>query len=263
MSKFGRRLRQTQKALRSLLHPLSRAALRHGVAPSFEHFEILQGLKNIECLVDVGANVGQFSLLCKIVYPNASIHAFEPLNEAAETFEKVLGHEADVHLYRHAIGSKAADQLINVTARSDSSSLLVPDAQSRIFPGTHAISQEAVRVLPLQDVLRREVIPSPALLKIDVQGYEGEVLKGSERLLDRFNWIYCEASFLELYAGQPLADEIIGWLAARGFRLVSVNCNGSTLQAGKTVQADFFFQKIKFRPLKLNTISLVGKTLNG
>lgn len=243
MSKFSRRLRQIQKALRSLHHPLSRAALRHGVAPSFEHFEILQGLKNIKCLVDVGANVGQFSLLCKIIYPNASIHAFEPLNEAAGTFQKVLGQEPNVHLYSHAIGSKAADQLINVTARADSSSLLVPDAQSRIFPGTHAVSQETVRVLRLKDVLRDKDIPSPAVLKIDVQGYEGEVLKGSEHLLQSFDWIYCEASFIELYSGQPLADEIIAWLAARQFRLISVNVDGCTLQEGRTVQADFLFQK--------------------
>jgi FkbM family methyltransferase len=244
MSKFSRRLRQIQKALRSLRHPLSRAALRHGVAPSFEHFEILQGLKNIKCLVDVGANVGQFSLLCKIIYPNASIHAFEPLNEAAGTFQKVLGHEPNVHLHRHAIGSKAADLLINVTARSDSSSLLAPDAQTKVFPGTHAVSQEAVRVLPLQDILRDEDIPSPALLKIDVQGYEGEVLKGSERLLQSFDWIYCEASFIELYSGQPLADEIVAWLAARQFRLVSVQCDGSILQEGRTVQADFLFSRL-------------------
>lgn len=247
MAKFRHRLRQIKKALRSLRHPLSRKALKHGVAPSFEHFEILKGLKNIKCLVDVGANVGQFSLLCKIVHPNAHIHAFEPLNKAADTYVNLLGHETDVQLYRHAIGSKAADQLINVTAKSDSSSLLAPDAQSRIFPGTHVVSQEAVRVLPLQDVLRDEEIPSPALLKIDVQGYEGEVLKGSEHLLDSFDWIYCEASFIELYSGQPLADEIIAWLAARGFRLVSVNVDGCTLQEGRTVQADFLFKRTSAR----------------
>ena len=243
MAKFRHRLRQIKKAVRSLLHPASRKALKHGVAPSFEHFEILQGLNNIKCLVDVGANVGQFSLLCKIVHPNVAIHAFEPLKEAADTFLHVLGHETDVQLHRHAIGSKAADQYINVTARSDSSSLLAPDAQSRIFPGTHAVSKETVRVLPLQDVLSDADILSPALLKIDVQGYEGEVLKGSERLLDSFDWIYCEASFIELYLGQPLADKIISWLAARDFQLVSVQSSDARLQNGRTVQADFLFKR--------------------
>lgn len=244
MTKLSRMYRQIGKALRSLRHPLSRTALRHGVAPSFEHFEILQGLKNIECFVDVGANVGQFSLLCKIIYPNASIHAFEPLNEAAKIFQNVLGKQTNIHLHRHAIGSKAANQLINVTARSDSSSLLAPDAQTKVFPGTHAVSQQAVSVLPLQDILRDEDIPSPALLKIDVQGYEGEVLKGSESLLQSFEWIYCEASFIELYSGQPLAHEIIAWLAARQFRLVSVNCDGSILKEGRIVQADFLFRRV-------------------
>jgi FkbM family methyltransferase len=244
VAKFRHRLRQIKKAVLSLLHPASRKALKHGVAPSFEHFEILQGLNNIKCLVDIGANVGQFSLLCKIVHPNAAIHAFEPLKGAADTFLNVLGHAANVQLHRHAIGSKAADQYINVTARSDSSSLLAPDAQSQIFPGTHAVSKETVRVLPLQDVLSDADILSPALLKIDVQGYEGEVLKGSERLLDSFDWIYCEASFVELYSEQPLADEIISWLAARSFRLVSVSSDSEVLYEGRTVQADFLFKRL-------------------
>ncbi|WP_157898168.1 FkbM family methyltransferase [Yoonia vestfoldensis] len=224
-------------------YPLSRMALKHGVAPSFEHFEILQGLNNIKCLVDVGANVGQFSLLCKIVHPNAHIHAFEPLNKAADTYLDVLGHESGVQLYRHAIGSQATNQLINVTAKSDSSSLLAPDAQSRIFPGSHVVSQKAVCVLPLQDVLCEEDIVSPALLKIDVQGFEGEVLKGSERLLDSFDWIYCEASFIELYSGQALADEIIAWLSIRGWKLVSVTCDRSVLYQGRTIQGDFLFKR--------------------
>jgi FkbM family methyltransferase len=242
-----RRIRQIGKALRSIQHPLSRAALRHGVAPSFEHFEILKGLGDIKCLVDVGANVGQFSLLCKIVHPKAYIHAFEPLNKAADTFQKVLGRHPDIVLYRHAIGSETTNQYMNVTARADSSSLLAPDAQSRIYPGTHAVSREIVSVIPLQVALCAGDILAPAILKIDVQGYEGKVLKGSERLLDRFDWIYCEASFVELYSGQPLADEIIAWLAVRGFRLLSVNCDSSTLQDGRTVQADFLFKRVNPR----------------
>lgn len=243
MTRFNRRLRQIQKALRSLRHPISRAALMHGVAPSFEHLEVLKGLKGLRSLVDVGANVGQFSLLCKIVHPNASIHAFEPLNEAADTFQRLLGHQPNVQMYRYALGSKTANQVINVTARSDSSSLLTPDAQARLFPGTHAISKKPVRVLALQDILREADIPSPSLLKIDVQGYEREVLHGAENLLQCFDWIYCEASFVELYLGQPLADEIIAWLAARDFQLVSVSSDVCNLQDGRTVQADFLFCK--------------------
>lgn len=248
MLEIARRLRQIGKACRSLRYPLSRAALRHGVAPSFEHFEIIKGLGGLKCLVDVGANVGQFSLLCKIIHPNVYIHAFEPLKTATGTFQKVLGSQSNIYLHRHAIGSKSNNLLMNVTARSDSSSLLAPDFQSQIFPGTHSISREAVRVLPLKDVLRIENIQSPALLKIDVQGYEDEVLKGSGHLLTRFDWIYCEASFVELYSGQPLANEIIAWLAARGFRLISVNADTSARLNGRVIQADFLFKREFYGP---------------
>jgi FkbM family methyltransferase len=247
MSVIERRIRQIGKALRSIRYPLSRAALLHGVAPSFEHFEILKGLGEIKCLVDIGANVGQFSLLCKIVHPKAYIHAFEPLNKAADTFQKVLGHQRDIILYRHAIGSESTDQYINVTARADSSSLLAPHAQSRIYPGTYVVSRETVSVIPLQVALCDDDILSPALLKIDVQGFEREVLRGSERLLDSFNWIYCEASFVELYSGQPMAHDVVAWLAERGFRLISVNSNASVTLEGRVVQADFLFQRSRSR----------------
>ncbi len=92
----------------------------------------------------------------------------------------------------------------------------------------------------LDDVIALEVIASPILLKLDVQGYELQALRGCETLLDAFAWVYCECSFVELYQGQALADEVIAWLRARGFALLGAY-NMAFDHAGRAVQADFLF----------------------
>ena len=92
----------------------------------------------------------------------------------------------------------------------------------------------------LEDVLPRADLAAPALLKLDVQGYELQALRGCETLLDAFAWVYCECSFVALYEGQALADEVIAWLRVRGLRLVGVN-NMANDRDGRAVQADFLF----------------------
>ena len=182
-------LRKLAKVRQSLSHPLTRAALCHKVAASYEHAELLCGLGNLSTVVDVGANVGQFALLCRLVHPQAKVHSFEPMAEACVVFDRVLGGESNVRLHRCALGAEAGEAEIYVTARADSSSLLRPEAQMEVFPGTHEVGTRKIRVALLGDEVPEATIESPALLKIDVQGFEGQVLRGCEALLDRFDWI--------------------------------------------------------------------------
>ena len=80
----------------------------------------------------------------------------------------------------------------------------------------------------------------PALLKLDVQGFELPALAGCETLLDRFAWVTVEGSFVELYAGQAFADAVIAWLRERGFALPGVY-NMAYDGEGRAVHGDFLF----------------------
>ena len=95
---------------------------------------------------------------------------------------------------------------------------------------------------PLTEFLSTGEIEQPALLKLDVQGFELKALKGCEELLHCFYWIYAECSFAELYEGQALADEVIAWLRERRFYLTGVY-NMVYDGAGLAIQADFLFQR--------------------
>lgn len=235
-------LRKARKALLSLSDPLFRRALVHGVAPSHEHREMLENIGKINTVVDVGANVGQFALLTLRVQPQAVIHSFEPLDDAAHKFQKVIGDDPRVRLHRCALGSEEAVMPIHITSKADSSSLLAPTLQPTIFPGTHAVKSEEVSVRPLHHVVPASKIKAPALLKIDVQGFEAQVLEGCGAVLDCFDWIFVELSFVELYAQQKLAPEIIDWLHMRGFRLSSVYTDVHSYRDGKMIQGDFLFR---------------------
>jgi FkbM family methyltransferase len=192
-------------------------------------------------VVDIGANRGQFALVARHCFPEARILSFEPLPGPSRTFQRVFAGDPSVILHPVAIGPERGETTIHLSARDDSSSLLpISSLQNTLFPGTAEAGTATVTVGPLSDFVAAEEIEPPALLKLDVQGFELQVLRGCEDLLDRFALVYAECSFVELYLGQALADEVIAWLHERGFGLRGVY-NMTYDRRGRAIQADFLF----------------------
>ncbi len=128
-----------------------------------------------------------------------------------------------------------------MSERDDSSSLLpIGKSQSELFPHTGEREVRETPVRPLHEAIGTKELSSPALLKIDVQGFELEVLKGCCSMLDCFVWAYVECSFIELYVGQARADEVIAWLRERGFVLTGVY-NMAYDESGRAIHPDFLF----------------------
>jgi FkbM family methyltransferase len=216
--------------------------LRHRVAAGVEHAGVLSGL-DCRTVVDIGASRGQFALVARKCHPQALIISFEPLPTAAAKFRAVFVDDDRVTLHDVAIGPLSGNATIHISKREDSSSLLpITSTQVALFPGTEEVATTIVRVGPLLEFISAEDIQTPALLKLDVQGFELEALRGCEELLDRFAYVYVECSFVELYAGQALADEVIAWLRERGFRLHGVH-NMDYDRDGRAIQADFLFAR--------------------
>lgn len=217
--------------------------LFYGVGAAIEHEPILAFLdrQSISDVVDIGANKGQFSLLCRRWLPGAQIIAFEPIPKPAEQFHSVFKQDAKVRLIQAAIGPVSVELDMHVSKAVDSSSLLpIGRIQSELFPGTEESHLERVTVAPLDTFVTHEELSNKTFLKIDVQGYELEVLKGCTSLLDRFFAIYVECSFVELYDGQALAHEVIDLLHTRGFYLARIGLMTFD-EKGMSVQGDFCF----------------------
>jgi FkbM family methyltransferase len=222
---------------------LYRRALRmYLVAAGVEHEVVLRGI-DCRTVVDIGANRAQFALVARRCFSHARIISFEPLPAAAAKFRAVFAGDDLVTLHETAIGPTPGDATLHISGRDDSSSLLpITTTQVALFPGTAEIATATVRVGLLREFIPAADVRPPALLKLDVQGYELEALRGCEDLLDRFAHVYAECSFVELYAGQALADEVIAWLHERGFRLRGVH-NTEYDRGGRAIQADFLFSR--------------------
>lgn len=232
-----------EKLLRIFSHPQWRRAwLQNRVAATAEH---QAALSRLDCasVVDIGANRGQFSLAARRCFPAARIHAFEPLPEAGKTFQRVHAGADKTHLHFAAIARQEGEATLHVSGRDVSSSLLpITSLQNQLFPGTAEVGTQKVPAGPLSTFLTPDELTAPALLKLDVQGFELEALRGCEDLLGYFAHVYAECSFVELYAGQALADEIIGWIRERSFALRGVY-NMSYGRDGTAIQADFLFTR--------------------
>lgn len=229
------------KLLRILAVRSHRTALRKGAAAGVEHARVLQQI-SCRSVVDIGANRGQFALVARACFPDALIVSFEPLPGPADIFARVVAGDGRTRLVRSAVGPVSGTATIHVSRRDDSSSLLpITKAQDDLFPGTAEARTDTIAVSRLADHLAAGALPAPALLKLDVQGFELPALADCEERLGEFEWICAECSFSELYEGQALADEVVAWLRERNFRLAGVY-NMSYDGRGRAIQADFLFR---------------------
>ena len=215
--------------------------LRYRVLAGTEHRPVFAS--SFRTIVDVGANRGQFALAAREALPEARIISFEPLEGPAATYHAVFAEDERVTLHQSAVGPEHKRVAMHVAARDDSSSLLPASTlQTTLYPGTETVAVVQVLACPLDEIVTRGDLVRPSLLKIDVQGAELEVLRGCEPLLDCFDVIYCECSFVELYVGQRLAADVIDWLAARSFGLLGFY-NLERDRSGNPLQADFLFRR--------------------
>ena len=200
------------------------------LAAGVEHWRAL-GRLQVATVVDTGANKGQFALVTTEVFPGAAIYCSEPLEQpTARLRSKMLS--TGVRLFEMAIGRSQNHRIINVSRRADSSTLLLIAKQSEIFPGTELWEKRVVLVAPLTKFLSLGNLEPLALLKIDVQGYKLEGLKGCDSLLFPFRHVYSDCSFVELYQGQALDGNVVLYLLRRNFERCGVYNQVEGIQTG-------------------------------
>jgi FkbM family methyltransferase len=241
MSKrFSTRLRQVRKLWRILREPMYAPALRHGVPAAVEHDNIPYSADFLT-VVDVGANRGQFALVAMRRFPRATLWCFEPLPNARAKLQAILASRPNTNVLDLALAAHAGRDELHITRRDYCSSLRsVGTRQLEEFRGAAEIQSMPVRTARLDEVITRDRVTSPALLKIDVQGSELDVLKGSEDILGAFDSIVVECSFVELYVGQALAGDVIAFLATHGYDLHGVHDVAYGID-GACLQADLLF----------------------
>jgi len=211
--------------------------------------QLLRGLERFEVdvVLDVGANVGQFAREIRAFGFAGRIVSFEPLADAHRRLcEAAAGDGAwQVHP-RCAIGDRDGEVTINVSANSVSSSLLpITGAHVGAAGASAYVGRETVPLLRL-DAMAAAYLAAARnpFLKIDTQGFEWQVLDGAQGSLPRLRGVLCELSLVELYEGQHLWLEVIDRLGSAGFTLWNLQPGFADPRDGRTLQIDAVFFRV-------------------
>lgn len=214
--------------------------LKLGHIDSLEFLEIAKGNRP-QIIYDIGANIGTWTILAKACLPDSIIHAFEPLLMHHEPFVNMLHDVPDVTLHKVALGSRSEVLNMNVTSFSDASSLLeITEATVEHF-GVTRDRKEKVTVFSLDEYVATTQLPLPDIIKLDIQGYELEAMRGAEKCLAYARFVICEVSFIEFYKGQALFYDIVEFMAHHNFHLEAFGVN--TPLGKKLLQTDAMFAR--------------------
>lgn len=181
--------------------------------------------RKIPCVLDVGANEGQFASNLFAAGYTGTIISFEPMpREHRRLSVRAANHPRWRVAPPMALGESNGTSEFHVAGNSISSSLLPMESlHLEAAPHSAEVGTIQVTVARLDEVLA-SILPSGVfLLKIDTQGTEREVIAGSAGVMDRMIGICTELSFAPLYKGQALFSEMFETINALGFKLADLS----------------------------------------
>ncbi len=134
---------------------------------------------------DIGANVGIITLFfARCVGENGLVVACEPVpSTAARLKENVrLNRLNNVRIYEYAIGDTCGEFEIGFTQEAIGIATLNREVMKR-YEGSYRLTLIPVKTITLDELIRQENLPYPHFIKIDVEGFEYQVLKGASTVL--------------------------------------------------------------------------------
>ena len=199
----------------------------------------------IQCVLDIGANIGQFATELRTTGYKGRIVSFEPQSDAYARLTATAANDAEWTVApRGAVGSAAGEIEMNISDNSVSSSALpILDQHTDSAPSSRYVRTEKAPVTRLDDcdLFDRKV---PTFLKIDTQGFEQHVLDGAPDTLKTVRGVQMEMSLAPLYDGQADFLALMSQMKALGFDVWSINPGFADAKTGRLLQADATF----FRP---------------
>jgi FkbM family methyltransferase len=175
----------------------------------------------IDCLFDVGANVGQCARAIRSNGYAGRIVSFEPLSAAhAEVSARAAADPNWQVADRVALGAAPGETEINISGESDMSSIRQLDATARTrLASSRTTGRETVAVTTVAAALAAHASPEDRVfVKSDTQGYEDRLLDGIGSAWDRVAGIQLELSLQPIYEDQPDHVPLLERLAEQGLR---------------------------------------------
>jgi FkbM family methyltransferase len=235
-----------KKSLKKLFRKLGFEVKRYNLNTSqVALMETLLKYHHIDLIFDVGANCGQYASFLRDFGYEGKIVSFEPLSSA---YSQLLTLSKKDNLWeiapRSALGDQEGEITINIAGNSQSSSVLsMLDSHLQAAPESAYCGSEIVQLRRL-DTLAKDYITKDTksiFLKIDVQGFEKQVIEGAFQILPLVKGIQIEMSLVPLYDKQVLFEDMLEFMRQIGYELYTVIPNFADQKTGRLLQIDGIF----------------------
>jgi FkbM family methyltransferase len=186
----------------------------------FKHVAALLKTYEADCVLDVGAHVGEFGSALRHAGYSGPIISFEPVNDYFKRLEAVAAPDPKWWVYRAALGRDTGDRPMNVMDGTGSSFLSPNQYAMRCWPEWHSAYVEKVPMRRLSEMMEMffpSIGVSRPFLKLDTQGYDIEVFRGAGDRIHEIVGIQCELSLIPLYEGMPAIEDALGVFRRAGF----------------------------------------------
>ncbi len=233
------------RLLRHLNQLLSRAGIR--LERSTRSRSLLDFLRSrqVDTVLDVGANQGQFGLALREGGFRGSIKSFEPLASAYQALLSVSAKQPPWEAFHLGLGAKNGIADLNLSTYSVFSSLKHLNPEALTFSReSEVLRAESIRIATLDDVAVRD--SGWLFLKVETQGSEQDVLKGAEKSLEKFLGVQLELPIMHLYDSVWKIEETIAYMRDRGFVISNIiPTNFGNEDPVSLVEADRIFRNVR------------------
>lgn len=204
-----------------------------------EYFDLIKP----DGIFDVGANIGMSAEGYINMGLNVAIYSFEPVSHLFKRLESKAKFASGWSAYQLGVGERKQKLDINVSGGHGgaSSFLNMTDELKSLAPDQKVIRKESVEMVSLTDFYNEHALDHKRIfLKIDVQGFELNVIKGSKAILDKIVGIKLEASIVKQYVEEPDLYEILPYLKSLGFSVYKFEEGWRNPVTKELLQVDIF-----------------------
>jgi FkbM family methyltransferase len=209
-------------------------------------------------IFDVGGNRGQSIEKFKRIFSNPIIHSFEPIKSDFDFMYNKFKDDKNIYLNNFALGDQVEEKEFNITAKTGTSSfnkinpntnwLKIRSKQYGTKPSDYVISRQKVKIYTLDQYCLDKKINEIHFLKIDTQGYEDKVLKGSVNNLKNNNIkaVVAEIIFDNTYDKYFSFSDIEKYITPNNFRMIGIDLVNNNLFSGSVFFADVYYFNKKY-----------------
>lgn len=187
-------------------------------------FELIKRL-NIDLVLDVGANMGQFSTDIRRAGYDSKIISFEPINTCFEHLNSIADKYWQIENY--ALGDTHKNETINISNKTVYSSILDTSqfGKANFTDSIKTVNKQKIEIKRLDDIissLSKSYKENNIFLKLDTQGYDSHVINGAIMTLQHVKMLQTEVSCKAIYEGAQPHYETLKQLSEIGFSITGI-----------------------------------------